>query len=169
MILLLQLLFLQHVISQEVICDNRLDDDNDGLIDCRDNDCAKFAACNAERLFCSDGIDNDQNGKVDCEDSTCTTAPVCVGCATAPLVWNVQFFDIAGRNFSIATCLDIHDDSRLLGRLQLPYLSFGVNHESLLFPTSLFPITIPMLSTQTFFGSEIVIKANATIAFMKGV
>jgi hypothetical protein len=56
--------------NTEVLCDNGVDDDGDGQIDCVDGDC-QFAA-NIERgCNCYDGIDNDSDGKIDKADSNC--------------------------------------------------------------------------------------------------
>lgn len=50
------------------ICDNGIDDNNDGQADCDDAECAGSSACPE---ICDDGIDNDANGLVDCDDSDC--------------------------------------------------------------------------------------------------
>ncbi len=47
------------------ICDNGVDDNNDGRIDCDDPYCYGLNEC-AEN--CGDGIDNNRNGLVDCEE-----------------------------------------------------------------------------------------------------
>lgn len=54
------------------ICDNSLDDDGDGDIDCADSDCA------CTESICDDGIDNDLDGPIDCADSDCVANPVCL-------------------------------------------------------------------------------------------
>jgi hypothetical protein len=48
------------------ICRNGVDDDNDKLTDCADDDCSFVCGEN-----CTDGIDNDRDGKVDCADEGC--------------------------------------------------------------------------------------------------
>ena len=63
----------------ETVCDDELDDDQDGLIDCEDNDCdgeISIAAngfpflCEAgSELSCDDGFDNDGDGEADCDDT----------------------------------------------------------------------------------------------------
>ena len=65
---------------QAEVCDNALDDDNDGDTDCADTDCAGSAACGPENTAprCSDGVDNDADGATDCADTDCTAAPNCV-------------------------------------------------------------------------------------------
>jgi hypothetical protein len=53
-------------------CDNQIDDDEDGFVDCDDQDCIDFEGCLSE--VCDDGLDNDGNGFVDCADSAaCST------------------------------------------------------------------------------------------------
>ena len=51
-------------------CNNQVDDDGDGLIDCVDNDC-QFAATIEDGCNCDDGIDNDGDGNIDNADSNC--------------------------------------------------------------------------------------------------
>lgn len=63
--------------SHETVCDDRQDDDGDGLPDCADADCFSNAHCQAGGAqestndTCSDWIDNDGDGAVDCEDDDC--------------------------------------------------------------------------------------------------
>jgi hypothetical protein len=52
-------------------CSNRIDDDDDGLVDCDDPDC--FCP-----EICDDGIDNDDNGLTDCAEPDCLCHPVCI-------------------------------------------------------------------------------------------
>ena len=47
------------------ICDDGVDNDNDGVIDCLDDSCFSSALC-AE--VCDDGVDNNGNGDIDCVD-----------------------------------------------------------------------------------------------------
>ena len=51
------------------LCANGLDDDDDGLLDCYDDDC--IGSCPEQ---CSNGIDDDADGTVDCADPDCTGA-----------------------------------------------------------------------------------------------
>ena len=54
----------------EVLCNDGVDNDGDGLVDCADGNCT-FAA-NIERgCRCYDGIDNDGDGRIDQADSNC--------------------------------------------------------------------------------------------------
>lgn len=73
----------------ETACDDRADDDGDGMVDCADADCFESPHCeigggeerNDER--CSDWVDNDGDGAVDCEDPDCSGngVTVCHGSA----------------------------------------------------------------------------------------
>ncbi len=47
------------------ICNNGVDDDNDGFTDCTDNDCT----CE----ICDNGMDDDGDGFTDEEDSDCSS------------------------------------------------------------------------------------------------
>src|SRR6187431_415355 len=56
--------------SDEVLCNDGIDNDGDGLVDCADGNCT-FAA-NIERgCRCYDGVDNDGDGRIDQADSNC--------------------------------------------------------------------------------------------------
>ncbi|MCB9730369.1 MAG: hypothetical protein H6744_03555 [Deltaproteobacteria bacterium] len=63
-------------------CLDATDNDEDGLTDCDDPDCATAYACMArgpenvaER--CADGLDNDDNGFTDCGDFGCRATSAC--------------------------------------------------------------------------------------------
>lgn len=56
-------------------CADGIDNDGDGFSDCEDLDCEDFQDCLIER--CIDGVDNDGDGLVDCEDPDCTSNPNC--------------------------------------------------------------------------------------------
>ncbi|MFP4291618.1 MAG: gliding motility-associated C-terminal domain-containing protein, partial [Cyclobacteriaceae bacterium] len=58
-------------------CTNGVDDDNDGLIDCFDPNCASSPACQGVEINCNDGIDNDGDGLPDCLDDDCYFSGVC--------------------------------------------------------------------------------------------
>ncbi|QSE96780.1 T9SS type B sorting domain-containing protein [Fulvivirga lutea] len=53
-------------------CNNGVDDDGDGLVDCADGDC-QFAATIEKGCNCDDGIDNDGDGNIDNTDSDCAS------------------------------------------------------------------------------------------------
>jgi hypothetical protein len=57
------------------LCDNGLDDDGDGFVDCRDGACAALPSCIED---CDDGLDNDQDGDADCADPDCDVHAACV-------------------------------------------------------------------------------------------
>jgi len=61
-------------------CNDSLDNDRDGKIDCADADCAEDALCN-EALngagACSDALDNDGDGITDCYDIDCAGTTAC--------------------------------------------------------------------------------------------
>ncbi|HEX9859812.1 MAG TPA: putative metal-binding motif-containing protein, partial [Nitrospirota bacterium] len=55
------------------LCNDGIDNDCDGMIDCADGECKASTLC-APAVTpenCSDGIDNDGDGKVDCADRDC--------------------------------------------------------------------------------------------------
>ena len=57
----------------ELTCDDDLDNDGDGDIDCLDFDCNLVAGCEfSVELTCNDCFDNDGDGDIDClEDADC--------------------------------------------------------------------------------------------------
>ena len=68
--------FVLHVVISPLgdeVCDNDLDDDGDGMVDCDDEDCDGSPDCIPlpERgvAACTDGDDNDLDGLVDCDDT----------------------------------------------------------------------------------------------------
>ena len=63
----------------EAVCDDGVDNDEDGDVDCDDSDCASDAACTGggETEVCTDGIDNDGDGAIDCDDSDCADDAAC--------------------------------------------------------------------------------------------
>ncbi|MBN1656406.1 MAG: hypothetical protein JXA30_21735 [Deltaproteobacteria bacterium] len=50
------------------VCDDRIDNDSDGLVDCADSSCMNDAACPED---CGDGVDNDFDTYIDCYDPDC--------------------------------------------------------------------------------------------------
>ena len=61
------------------VCDNGIDDDADGAIDCGDTDCLDHPSCieGGTELDCDDGLDDDGDGRIDCNDPDCDEAPIC--------------------------------------------------------------------------------------------
>ena len=59
-------------------CDNRVDDDADGAIDCADTSCAGSPACGSQPEICDDAFDNDLDGLEDCSDTDCVDALNCI-------------------------------------------------------------------------------------------
>ncbi len=57
-------------------CNNGIDDDGDGLIDCDDPDCDSSNECIFE--ICDNGIDDDNDGWTDCSDSECYYLELCL-------------------------------------------------------------------------------------------
>ena len=60
------------------ICDDAIDNDEDGLVDCDDVDCSTSLACYAVPFEdCENEIDDDDDGDTDCADSDCVSAEPC--------------------------------------------------------------------------------------------
>lgn len=70
--------------AKEEICDDKVDNDGDSVLDCGDSDCASQPYCKADgkpetgNARCSDWIDNDGDGQVDCEDKECQLSNITV-------------------------------------------------------------------------------------------
>lgn len=58
-------------------CENGVDDDGDGLVDCDDLDCVSYCADDNTEVECDNGRDDDNDGRTDCNDSDCAFAPNC--------------------------------------------------------------------------------------------
>ncbi|MBU1238957.1 hypothetical protein KKF84_11820 [Myxococcota bacterium] len=58
------------------ICDNGIDDDNDGFIDCDDSQCRSVEACVGGEI-CDNGSDDDGDALVDCDDPDCESNQAC--------------------------------------------------------------------------------------------
>ncbi|MBU1219404.1 lamin tail domain-containing protein [Myxococcota bacterium] len=69
--------------SKDEICNNQVDDDGDGLVDCADPQCAGMAGgangelCQSTESRCNDGFDNDGDGQTDCLDTDCASSTEC--------------------------------------------------------------------------------------------
>ncbi len=64
-----------HLETKYEICGNGIDDNDDGLIDCDDPQCAQDLECQPE--VCNDGIDNNGDGLADCQDPQCADSLYC--------------------------------------------------------------------------------------------
>jgi len=58
------------------ICDNEIDDNDNGKIDCDDESCKTNPAC--METVCDDGKDDEGDGLIDCDDPDCKTNPACM-------------------------------------------------------------------------------------------
>lgn len=65
------------------VCDNGMDDEEDGFADCADSECSTTKECTGEQdpEVCFDGVDNNEDGRVD-EDCTedCAATGTCEVC-----------------------------------------------------------------------------------------
>ncbi len=57
-------------------CDDGIDNNEDGKIDCEDAACAVFPTCTGSE-HCYNSVDDDGDGKVDCEDEACAATFLC--------------------------------------------------------------------------------------------
>src|SRR3954465_10372334 len=64
------------IVTPEV-CDNGIDDDKDGKIDCADTDCRLEASCEVKHENCQNGVDDNDDQLVDCMDPECMGRPIC--------------------------------------------------------------------------------------------
>ncbi|HIH14789.1 MAG TPA: hypothetical protein HA360_05225 [Nanoarchaeota archaeon] len=72
---------LEEDVVVEIHCDDSIDDDGDGNVDCDDSDCATDSVCVASiedvctdvLPGCADGVDNDGDGESDLDDSECSS------------------------------------------------------------------------------------------------
>lgn len=66
----------------EVVCNDGLDDDGDGLTDCAERACDGIAGCDlppaSEVDLCGDHLDNDTDGATDCDDVDCADDAGCL-------------------------------------------------------------------------------------------
>jgi hypothetical protein len=60
----------------ELVCNDGVDNDNDGVTDCFDGDCAGTGCSPIE--ICNNTIDDDLDGAQDCADTECSMDPSCV-------------------------------------------------------------------------------------------
>ena len=75
-------------VLNETNCSDGIDEDQDDLTDCCDEDCAQDDFCQIEDL-CINGGDDDCDGFVDCDDGDCHAQEICFGLSCDfPLVVN---------------------------------------------------------------------------------
>ncbi len=62
------------------ICDNLIDDDLDGRIDCKDSDCFEdpYCAISSQPEICDNAVDDDKDSLIDCQDPDCAAFPACL-------------------------------------------------------------------------------------------
>lgn len=71
----------QPTVPQNEVCDNGIDDNDNGAIDCDDPDCIGNTVCqNTEFEDCYDRLDNDGDGAVDCYDADCEAECASIYC-----------------------------------------------------------------------------------------
>jgi hypothetical protein len=69
--------------GDEANCIDGIDNDEDGVTDCDDLDCARDPACwDDETELCGDRVDNDGDGLIDCGDDDCAADPTCAPVGT---------------------------------------------------------------------------------------
>ena len=59
------------------VCDDGIDNDCDGLVDCDDPDCAGDPVCESVAEICNNGLDDDGDGLIDCADPDCADDAAC--------------------------------------------------------------------------------------------
>ena len=92
------------------ICDNEIDDNNNGKIDCEDESCKTNPAC--METACNDGKDDDDDGLVDCDDPDCKNNWLCMPKKEKP---EVELFVMAYCPYGTQIEKGILPVARLLG------------------------------------------------------
>ncbi|MDA3864532.1 MAG: hypothetical protein PF689_11765 [Deltaproteobacteria bacterium] len=59
------------------ICDNEIDDNGNGLVDCDDPDCEQSSSCQTPDEICDNEIDDDGDELIDCDDPDCDQFAPC--------------------------------------------------------------------------------------------
>src|SRR4051812_20807989 len=59
------------------VCDNGVDDDNNGKTDCADPVCFHNTSCVTAVELCGNGADDDGNNLIDCADPACAQDSSC--------------------------------------------------------------------------------------------
>ena len=118
------------------ICDNNIDDDFDGDIDCDDEACLNAAAC---QEICNNNQDDDEDGDTDCADDDCDGKQGSGGtCESGEEITCDDSFDNDVDN--LVDCDDVDcqwDDNCLIGEIYARVLSPANN--------SIFFSTVPVL------------------------
>ncbi len=67
--------------NTDALCQDGLDNDGDGPVDCHDTDCQALSVClvptQETGAMCNDSKDNDNDGRIDCDDSDCDSEAHC--------------------------------------------------------------------------------------------
>jgi len=135
------------------ICDDGIDNDADGFIDCFDADCVGNPSCfEGDDLTCSDGVDNDGDGTIDCADIDCFGVGVCGTEICDDLIDNdgdglIDCADTVDCPFGVPPCLAAANDECDGAFVVGPAAGFGIYTafiDSTLASDSAYPLpTIP--------------------------
>lgn len=111
----------------ETTCNDGLDNDCDGQIDCLDPNCATAANCMMGVENCSDGMDNDGDMAIDCADSQCfhkvcgpTSASICCGTSCTLLTSPTNCGQCGLTCLSGSSCLPVGSGTHLSGTCSCP-------------------------------------------------
>lgn len=141
--------------AAELTCDNALDDDCDGRVDCDDvgcdgQTCGTFGrrctgvacvcsgnggASEPSETSCTDGKDNDCDGKVDCDDPNCPACAVgskCVSSACMPITYVKSnspqpFIDACLQNVHLDVLVGSDDVATSLTALPFAFNFYGAS------------------------------------------
>ncbi len=83
------------------ICNDNLDNDFDGQIDCNDTDCSNDPVCLPPVEICGDNLDNDSDGQIDCSDTDCVGDPSCAPGPCEGIVCNTPPNDFCESNVAV--------------------------------------------------------------------
>ncbi len=107
------------VLDTETDCTNAVDDDQDGKIDCSDEDCSGNPNCGAVPTYgipmpetdCTNNVDDDADGMVDCADDDCFYTTWCGSMADymAPIPIENCTNQIDDDADGMVDCLDLDD------------------------------------------------------------
>lgn len=97
------------VFIEEFICDDQINNDNDGFLDCEEETCngeiggPEGQLCEFQQeLSCNDGFDNDADGDMDCEDfDDCRLDEACIEPAPTMSEWGLILFAIIAGGFAV--------------------------------------------------------------------